>query len=98
MTLPHFSFCSAFLLGLTGLAFHRTHLLSALLCLEGTMLSLYVGLSLWSTSFSSPSMSLLPMLILTFSACEAGAGLALMVATTRTHGTDKLHNLNLLQC
>nr|YP_138261.1 NADH dehydrogenase subunit 4L [Bombina fortinuptialis]AAT07842.1 NADH dehydrogenase subunit 4L [Bombina fortinuptialis] len=98
MTLMHFSFCSAFILGLTGLAFHRTHLLSALLCLEGMMLSLFLGLSLWSSQMSSISFSLAPMLILTFSACEAGTGLALLVATTRTHGTDNLHNLNLLQC
>nr|YP_009646742.1 NADH dehydrogenase subunit 4L [Bombina bombina]AFV95153.1 NADH dehydrogenase subunit 4L [Bombina variegata variegata]AFV95205.1 NADH dehydrogenase subunit 4L [Bombina variegata scabra]AFV95217.1 NADH dehydrogenase subunit 4L [Bombina pachypus]ABU75233.1 NADH dehydrogenase subunit 4L [Bombina bombina]AFV95127.1 NADH dehydrogenase subunit 4L [Bombina bombina] len=98
MTLTHFSFCSAFILGLTGLAFHRTHLLSALLCLEGMMLSLFLGLSLWSSQMPSVSFSLAPMLILTFSACEAGTGLALLVATTRTHGTDNLHNLNLLQC
>nr|YP_007316813.1 NADH dehydrogenase subunit 4L [Pelodytes cf. punctatus II-2011]AEC33170.1 NADH dehydrogenase subunit 4L [Pelodytes cf. punctatus II-2011] len=98
MTLTYFSFCSAFLLGLTGLAFHRTHLLSALLCLEGMMLSLYLGLSLWTTSNDMPSFSLIPLLVLTLSACEAGTGLALMVAATRTHGTDKLHNLNLLQC
>nr|QBB73062.1 NADH dehydrogenase subunit 4L [Bombina bombina]QXL58202.1 NADH dehydrogenase subunit 4L [Bombina bombina]QXL58215.1 NADH dehydrogenase subunit 4L [Bombina bombina]QXL58228.1 NADH dehydrogenase subunit 4L [Bombina bombina]QXL58241.1 NADH dehydrogenase subunit 4L [Bombina bombina] len=98
MTLTHFSFCSAFILGLTGLAFHRTHLLSALLCLEGMMLSLFLGLSLWSSQMPSVSFSLAPMLILTFSACEAGTGLALLVAATRTHGTDNLHNLNLLQC
>nr|YP_001122780.1 NADH dehydrogenase subunit 4L [Bombina variegata]AAX53883.1 NADH dehydrogenase subunit 4L [Bombina variegata] len=98
MTLTHFSFCSAFILGLTGLAFHRTHLLSALLCLEGMMLSLFLGLSLWSSQMPSVSFSLAPMLVLTFSACEAGTGLALLVATTRTHGTDNLHNLNLLQC
>nr|AVY52440.1 NADH dehydrogenase subunit 4L [Oreolalax jingdongensis] len=98
MTLTHLSFCSAFILGLIGLTFHRTHLLSALLCLEGTMLSLYLASSLWSTSLSIPMSSISPMLILTFSACEAGTGLALMVATTRTYGNDKLHNLNLLQC
>nr|YP_009700542.1 NADH dehydrogenase subunit 4L [Xenopus lenduensis]QEQ13613.1 NADH dehydrogenase subunit 4L [Xenopus lenduensis] len=98
MTLIHFSFCSAFILGLTGLALNRSHLLSALLCLEGTMLSMYVGLCIWPTMTMSFSFSLIPMLMLTFSACEAATGLALMVATTRTHGTDKLFNLNLLQC
>jgi len=39
-----------------------------------------------------------PILLLAFSACEASAGLALLVATARTHGTDRLQNLNLLQC
>nr|CAI38779.1 NADH dehydrogenase subunit 4L [Ascaphus truei] len=98
MTLMHFSFYSAFTLALTGLAFNRTHLLSALLCLEGVMLSLFVGLSVWSIQMASYTFTLAPMLVLTFSACEAGTGLALMVATSRTHGSDNLHNLNLLQC
>nr|WIL10191.1 NADH dehydrogenase subunit 4L [Megophrys spinata] len=89
---------SSLMLSLLGLTFHRTHLLSALLCLEGAMLSLYLGVSLWSSYMALPSFSTIPILILTFSACEAGTGLALMVATTRTHGTDNLLNLNLLKC
>nr|WNH21135.1 NADH dehydrogenase subunit 4L [Sufflamen bursa] len=98
MTLVHFSFSAAFILGLAGLTFHRTHLLSALLCLEGMMLSLFIALSLWSMQFSSTSSSALPVFLLAFSACEAGAGLALLVATARTHGSDRLQALNLLQC
>nr|YP_004021570.1 NADH dehydrogenase subunit 4L [Leiopelma archeyi]ADG85498.1 NADH dehydrogenase subunit 4L [Leiopelma archeyi] len=98
MTITHFSFYAAFTLGLTGLALHRAHLLSALLCLEGMMLSLFVGLSLWVTQLSSLASSLMPMIVLTLSACEASTGLALMVAASRTHGSDNLHNLNLLQC
>nr|YP_009311731.1 NADH dehydrogenase subunit 4L [Aborichthys elongatus]BAV70751.1 NADH dehydrogenase subunit 4L [Aborichthys elongatus] len=98
MTPVHFTFSSAFMLGLMGLAFHRTHLLSALLCLEGMMLSLFIALALWALQFESTMFSTAPMLLLAFSACEAGAGLALLVATTRTHGADRLQNLNLLQC
>nr|YP_009332429.1 NADH dehydrogenase subunit 4L [Oreonectes furcocaudalis]YP_009514637.1 NADH dehydrogenase subunit 4L [Yunnanilus jinxiensis]YP_010745096.1 NADH dehydrogenase subunit 4L [Troglonectes macrolepis]YP_010745109.1 NADH dehydrogenase subunit 4L [Troglonectes barbatus]YP_010745135.1 NADH dehydrogenase subunit 4L [Troglonectes donglanensis]YP_010745174.1 NADH dehydrogenase subunit 4L [Troglonectes duanensis]YP_010745187.1 NADH dehydrogenase subunit 4L [Troglonectes translucens]YP_010745200.1 NADH len=98
MTPVHFSFSSAFTLGLMGLAFHRTHLLSALLCLEGMMLSLFIALALWAMQFESTVFSTAPMLLLAFSACEASAGLALLVATARTHGTDRLQNLNLLQC
>nr|YP_009349133.1 NADH dehydrogenase subunit 4L [Micronemacheilus cruciatus]YP_010745083.1 NADH dehydrogenase subunit 4L [Oreonectes luochengensis]YP_010745161.1 NADH dehydrogenase subunit 4L [Oreonectes guananensis]QGT34246.1 NADH dehydrogenase subunit 4L [Micronemacheilus pulcherrimus]WET58509.1 NADH dehydrogenase subunit 4L [Oreonectes platycephalus]WRK19188.1 NADH dehydrogenase subunit 4L [Oreonectes sp. a XL-2024]WRK19201.1 NADH dehydrogenase subunit 4L [Oreonectes sp. c XL-2024]WET58470.1 NADH dehydr len=98
MTPVHFSFSSAFMLGLMGLAFHRTHLLSALLCLEGMMLSLFIALALWALQFESTMFSTAPMLLLAFSACEASAGLALLVATARTHGTDRLQNLNLLQC
>nr|QOH91235.1 NADH dehydrogenase subunit 4L [Hemibarbus labeo] len=98
MTPMHFSFSSAFILGLMGLAFHRTHLLSALLCLEGMMLSLFIALALWPLQFESTSFSTAPMLLLAFSACEASTGLALLVATARTHGTDRLQNLNLLQC
>nr|YP_008144618.1 NADH dehydrogenase subunit 4L [Epinephelus trimaculatus]AGI78299.1 NADH dehydrogenase subunit 4L [Epinephelus trimaculatus]AGN72529.1 NADH dehydrogenase subunit 4L [Epinephelus trimaculatus] len=98
MTPVHFAFSSAFILGLTGLAFHRTHLLSALLCLEGMMLSLFIALSLWAVQLNSTSFCTAPMLLLAFSACEASAGLALLVATARTHGTDHLKSLNLLQC
>ncbi|YP_006073242.1 ND4L gene product (mitochondrion) [Labeo rohita] len=98
MTPVHFSFSSAFILGLMGLAFHRTHLLSALLCLEGKMLSLLIALALWALQFESTGFSTAAMLLLAFSACEEGTGLALLVAPARTHGTDRLQNLNLLQC
>nr|YP_009388732.1 NADH dehydrogenase subunit 4L [Mastacembelus erythrotaenia]ARU77144.1 NADH dehydrogenase subunit 4L [Mastacembelus erythrotaenia]BBU25977.1 NADH dehydrogenase subunit 4L [Mastacembelus erythrotaenia] len=98
MTPTHFTFSSAFALGLMGLAFHRTHLLSALLCLEGMMLTLFIALSLWTLQLNSTSFSTSPMLLLAFSACEASTGLALLVATARTHGTDHLQSLNLLQC
>nr|WNH18183.1 NADH dehydrogenase subunit 4L [Zameus squamulosus] len=94
----YFSFTSAFILGLMGLAFNRSHLLSALLCLEGMMLSLFIAIALWSMMLNSTSHSITPMILLTFSACEASAGLALLVAATRTHGSDHLQNLNLLQC
>nr|BAG74820.1 NADH dehydrogenase subunit 4L [Xenotoca eiseni] len=98
MTPVHFVFSSSFMLGLAGLAFHRTHLLSALLCLEGMMLSLFIALSTWTLQFNSTNFAPSPMILLAFSACEASAGLALLVATARTHGTDRLQSLNLLQC
>nr|WNH37469.1 NADH dehydrogenase subunit 4L [Serranus annularis] len=98
MSPTHFTLSMAFMLGLMGLAFNRTHLLSALLCLEGMMLSLFIALSLWTLQLDSSSFSVAPMLLLAFSACEAGAGLALLVATSRTHGTDRLQNLSLLKC
>nr|QBB10623.1 NADH dehydrogenase subunit 4L [Megadyptes antipodes antipodes]QBB10647.1 NADH dehydrogenase subunit 4L [Megadyptes waitaha]QBB10671.1 NADH dehydrogenase subunit 4L [Megadyptes antipodes richdalei]QOJ46926.1 NADH dehydrogenase subunit 4L [Megadyptes antipodes]QBB10635.1 NADH dehydrogenase subunit 4L [Megadyptes antipodes antipodes] len=94
----HLSFYSAFALSSLGLAFHRTHLISALLCLESMMLSMYIALSTWPIENQAASFTLMPMLMLTFSACEAGAGLAMLVASTRTHGSDHLHNMNLLQC
>nr|ATL15919.1 NADH dehydrogenase subunit 4L [Johnius distinctus] len=98
MTLVHYVFSSAFILGLTGLALHRTHLLSALLCLEAMMLSLFIALSLWTLQLGSTSFSAAPLLLLAFSACEASVGLALLVAASRTHGSDRLQSLNLLQC
>nr|BCD56085.1 NADH dehydrogenase subunit 4L [Threskiornis aethiopicus] len=97
MSLSHLCFYSAFALSGLGLAFHRTHLISALLCLESMMLSMYVALSIWPIENQAPSFTLMPVLMLSFSACEA-TGLAMLVASTRTHGSDHLHNLNLLQC
>nr|YP_010000698.1 NADH dehydrogenase subunit 4L [Calcarius ornatus]QOD96610.1 NADH dehydrogenase subunit 4L [Calcarius ornatus] len=98
MSYLHLSFYSAFTLSSLGLAFHRTHLISALLCLESMMLSMYVALAMWPIQMQSSVSNILPILMLTFSACEAGTGLALLVASTRTHGSDHLHNFNLLQC
>nr|QHI42841.1 NADH dehydrogenase subunit 4L [Entelurus aequoreus] len=98
MSLIHLALSSCFILGLMGVSFHRTHLLSALLCLEGMMLSLYLTLSVWVLQMDSPNLSLAPMLLLAFSACEAAVGLALLVATSRTHNTDHLKALNILQC
>nr|YP_003264364.1 NADH dehydrogenase subunit 4L [Serrivomer sector]WMI36647.1 NADH dehydrogenase subunit 4L [Stemonidium hypomelas]BAI44477.1 NADH dehydrogenase subunits 4L [Serrivomer sector] len=98
MTPIHFSFTLAFVLSFSGLAFHRKHLLSALLCLEAMMLSLYIAMALWSFQTEANIFSSAPVMLLAFSACEASAGLALLVATSRTHGTDHLKNLNLLQC
>nr|YP_009145080.1 NADH dehydrogenase subunit 4L [Phaethon lepturus]AKJ85752.1 NADH dehydrogenase subunit 4L [Phaethon lepturus]QOD97401.1 NADH dehydrogenase subunit 4L [Phaethon lepturus] len=98
MSLLHLSFYSTFALSGLGLAFHRTHLISALLCLESMMLSMYVALSSWPIENQAATFTLMPVLMLAFSACEAGIGLAMLVASTRTHGSDHLHNLNLLQC
>nr|YP_009232569.1 NADH dehydrogenase subunit 4L [Ninox scutulata]ABY77679.1 NADH dehydrogenase subunit 4L [Ninox scutulata]AMA34370.1 NADH dehydrogenase subunit 4L [Ninox scutulata] len=98
MPLSHLPFYSTFILGTLGLAFHRTHLISALLCLESMMLSMYIALSAWPIENQMPSSTLMPVLMLAFSACEAGTGLAMLVASTRTHGSDHLHNFNLLQC
>nr|QBA55901.1 NADH dehydrogenase subunit 4L [Pernis ptilorhynchus]BCD55851.1 NADH dehydrogenase subunit 4L [Pernis ptilorhynchus orientalis] len=98
MSLSHLCFYSSFTLSCLGLTFHRTHLISALLCLEAMMLSMYIALSIWPIESQTTSSTMMPVLMLTFSACEAGTGLGMLVASTRTHGSDHLHNLNLLQC
>nr|YP_009561237.1 NADH dehydrogenase subunit 4L [Geochelone elegans]QAR49212.1 NADH dehydrogenase subunit 4L [Geochelone elegans] len=98
MTPAHFSCYSAFIISIMGLSLHRTHLISTLLCLEGMMLSLLMALSMWPIQLQTPSLMLTPMLMLAFSACEAGMGLSLLVASSRTYESDHLRNLNLLQC
>nr|YP_010164606.1 NADH dehydrogenase subunit 4L [Muraenesox cinereus]QRM91343.1 NADH dehydrogenase subunit 4L [Muraenesox cinereus] len=98
MAPTYLSFAVAFVLGFSGLAFQRKYLLSALLCLEAMMLSLYMALALLSIQTGSTILAPAPMMLLAFSACEAGVGLALLVATSRTHDMKNLNNLNLLQC
>ncbi|NWZ06366.1 NU4LM oxidoreductase, partial [Agelaius phoeniceus] len=46
MSYLHLSFYSAFAPSSLGLAFHRTHLISALQCLESTILSMYIALAI----------------------------------------------------
>jgi len=52
--------------------------------------------STWPVENQATSFTLMPLLMLTLSACEAGTGLVILVASTRTHGSNYLHNLNLL--
>nr|YP_007316826.1 NADH dehydrogenase subunit 4L [Sooglossus thomasseti]AEC33196.1 NADH dehydrogenase subunit 4L [Sooglossus thomasseti]AGN71558.1 NADH dehydrogenase subunit 4L [Sooglossus thomasseti] len=84
-------------LAMIGFTIYRTHLLSALLCLESMMLSLFIMLTTWSQFTNSTLQIMTPIMLLTFSACETGLGLSLMIATARTHGNDHLNTLNLLQ-
>nr|YP_009112234.1 NADH dehydrogenase subunit 4L [Hemidactylus bowringii]AIY32704.1 NADH dehydrogenase subunit 4L [Teratoscincus roborowskii]AIY61206.1 NADH dehydrogenase subunit 4L [Hemidactylus bowringii]AJJ48359.1 NADH dehydrogenase subunit 4L [Teratoscincus roborowskii] len=87
-----------FALGLLGLALHRTHLVSALLCLEGLMLAMFTTMAALPQTMSTTTATVHPILMLSLAACEAGVGLALLVATTRAYASDNLKNLNLLAC
>nr|AGN71375.1 NADH dehydrogenase subunit 4L [Odontophrynus occidentalis] len=100
MTITHeiWLLYAMFFLCLFGYSFNRLHLLSTLLCLEGMMLTMFIGLTLWSVKMAVTFSMMYPVIMLTMSACEAGLGLSLMIATTRSHGTDNLKSLNLLQC
>uniref|UniRef100_A0A7N4NU64 NADH-ubiquinone oxidoreductase chain 4L n=1 Tax=Sarcophilus harrisii TaxID=9305 RepID=A0A7N4NU64_SARHA len=88
----------AFTLALIGVLIYRSHLISTLLCLEGIILSLFILITLLITHFHIFSISIMPLILLVFSACEAGIGLALLVKISTTHGNDYIQNLNLLQC
>nr|ATZ81874.1 NADH dehydrogenase subunit 4L [Notamacropus rufogriseus] len=88
----------AFLLALAGVLIYRSHLMSTLLCLEGMMLSLFILMALLISHFHMFSASMAPLILLVFSACEAGVGLALLVKTSSNYGNDYVQNLNLLQC
>ncbi|ACD81891.1 NADH dehydrogenase subunit 4L (mitochondrion) [Anolis carolinensis] len=98
MTPTNLLMYSTFSLSIFGLSMHRSHLVSALLCIEGMMLALFITSATLLSTTQTTSLAATPIILLTFSACEAGTGLALLVATARTHGNDHLQNLNLLQC
>nr|AZZ71457.1 NADH dehydrogenase subunit 4L [Holbrookia lacerata]AZZ71470.1 NADH dehydrogenase subunit 4L [Holbrookia lacerata]AZZ71480.1 NADH dehydrogenase subunit 4L [Holbrookia lacerata]AZZ71493.1 NADH dehydrogenase subunit 4L [Holbrookia lacerata]AZZ71633.1 NADH dehydrogenase subunit 4L [Holbrookia lacerata] len=98
MTPMYFMLNSTFSLSILGLSMHRTHLVSALLCIEGMMLALFISFTMLFSTTQLSALAPAPIILLAFSACEAGTGLALLVATSRTHGNDHLKNLNLLQC
>ncbi|YP_010555705.1 NADH dehydrogenase subunit 4L (mitochondrion) [Pelodiscus sinensis] len=98
MTPLHLSYFMTFIISMTGFMLHRTSLISTLLCLEAMMLSLFIATSVCPIQLQTTSFMLNPMLILTFSACEASLGLSLLVASSRTHNPNNLQNLNLLQC
>nr|WEW63532.1 NADH dehydrogenase subunit 4L [Galegeeska rufescens] len=88
----------AFFVSLTGLMLYRSHIMSSLLCLEGMMLSLFILASLTTLNMNFTMMTVLPMILLVFAACEAAIGLSLLVMVSNTYGLDYVHNLNLLQC
>nr|BAI53518.1 NADH dehydrogenase subunit 4L [Monognathus jesperseni] len=98
MSLIQFHSTMAFMLSFSGLVFHRKHLLSALICLEAMMLATYMGMSMWVTHMESLTSWSMPLMFLSISACEAGVGLAILVASSRTHGSTHLKALNLLKC
>nr|YP_086849.1 NADH dehydrogenase subunit 4L [Rhineura floridana]AAT08498.1 NADH dehydrogenase subunit 4L [Rhineura floridana] len=88
----------SFIFCLLGLATHRSHFVSALLCLEGMMLTLYILISMFTLNTLSTSSSINPIILLTLSACEAAVGLAILVTTSHTHGSDNLKTMSLLKC
>nr|BAP90291.1 NADH dehydrogenase subunit 4L [Tropiocolotes steudneri] len=98
MTIAQFLMYTTFTLAMAGLILYRKHLISALLCLEGLMITLFFALTTISQSLFTTTTTIQPIILLTLSACEAGTGLALLVASSRTHASDHLKTMNLLMC
>ncbi|TEA25424.1 hypothetical protein DBR06_SOUSAS11710012, partial [Sousa chinensis] len=97
VSLIHINILIAFTISLTGLLIYRSSLISALLCLEGIVLSLFIlaALTILNSHFTLASM--IPIILLVFAACEAAIGLALLVIISNAYGTDYVQNLNLLR-
>nr|YP_003667968.1 NADH dehydrogenase subunit 4L [Leiolepis guttata]BAJ08146.1 NADH dehydrogenase subunit 4L [Leiolepis guttata]BAQ00129.1 NADH dehydrogenase subunit 4L [Leiolepis boehmei] len=98
MTSMHLLLYSTFTMGLIGASVNRIHLMSTLLCIEGMLLILYIMMTLTTSTLHFTSTASSPIILLTLGACEASAGLTLLVITSQSHANDHLKNLNLLQC
>uniref|UniRef100_UPI0000161C4C NADH dehydrogenase subunit 4L n=1 Tax=Patiria pectinifera TaxID=7594 RepID=UPI0000161C4C len=86
-----------FYLGLLGILINRLHFLSILLCLELLLISLFLSLTVWAINANTTFLLTNNLILLTLSACEASAGLSLMVALSRTHNSDLVSTINILQ-
>nr|WQA11519.1 NADH dehydrogenase subunit 4L [Melanodrymia sp. A LZ-2023] len=84
-------FCS-----LVVLVMQYKHLLSCLLSLEAMTLSLFIFLL--GTTMVDNSEAYMLLVFLTFAACEASLGLAILVSLIRTHGNDYVHSFSMQKC
>jgi NADH-ubiquinone oxidoreductase chain 4L len=75
----------------------QSHLLIALITLEGLILRLVLYVPVILT-ISGLSVGIASILLLTLGACEASLGLALLVIITRFHGSDLINNLTINKC
>nr|YP_010173894.1 NADH dehydrogenase subunit 4L [Pareas stanleyi]QSJ54560.1 NADH dehydrogenase subunit 4L [Pareas stanleyi] len=87
---------TAFILAMVSMSTQHKHLMMALMCLETMMLLLFTMLTLPILTATTLSQTPMPIISLTISVCGAAVGLSLVVAVTRTHGSDFLKNLSLL--
>nr|P15554.1 RecName: Full=NADH-ubiquinone oxidoreductase chain 4L; AltName: Full=NADH dehydrogenase subunit 4L [Strongylocentrotus purpuratus]CAA31154.2 NADH dehydrogenase subunit 4L [Strongylocentrotus purpuratus] len=88
---------SMFYLGLMGILLNRLHFLSILLCLELLLISLFIGIAIWNNNTGVPQNTTFNLFVLTLVACEASIGLSLMVGLSRTHSSNLVGSLSLLQ-
>nr|YP_044760.1 NADH dehydrogenase subunit 4L [Rena humilis]BAD24745.1 NADH dehydrogenase subunit 4L [Rena humilis] len=98
MTTTQLTLTTIFILSMAGLSTQQAHFVSALLCIEATMLSIFISMITHAHNTHSMINMCSPTILLSLSACEAAIGLSLMIATMRTHGSDNLALLNLLKC
>lgn len=85
------------LLTLFTLCIQRQHFLISLLALEATILTLVI-LSISNVGSEITTDLFYVLIILTFGACEARLGLALLVSITRIFGSDLVKSLAINKC
>nr|AUJ21411.1 NADH dehydrogenase subunit 4L [Chaetopleura apiculata] len=74
----------------------RKHLLNCLLSLEMILLSIFLVILSLLSGVSSEGLMI--FILLTFAACEASLGLALLVILIRSHGNDYVFSLSTHKC
>nr|AML26003.1 NADH dehydrogenase subunit 4L [Staphylinidae sp. BMNH 1274240] len=93
LMLMYFSMFMYFM-GLISFSINRKHFLMMLLSLEFIVLSLYLSLFIFLSSFNYEFY--ISMVFLTMSVCEGVLGLSILVLMIRTHGNDYYKSFNLL--
>nr|YP_003540866.1 NADH dehydrogenase subunit 4L [Hypsiglena slevini]ACD77389.1 NADH dehydrogenase subunit 4L [Hypsiglena slevini] len=96
MELTKTALYTSFMITIMSLSTQHKHLMLALMCVESMMLIMFTMLVLFTSTSKTLSQIPMPTILLTISVCGAAIGLSLVVATTRTHGSDFLKNLSLL--
>lgn len=92
-----FVFCFAVFSALMAVFSHRSHLLMCLLGLEGAVLRIVIVAAM-SYGGAYTLNAFICVVILTFGACEASLGLALIVFITRSYGRDLVKSMNIVKC
>lgn len=85
---------------LTLIAFisQRVHLLIALLCLEGIILTLVLLIPSFLCLTNILNIPIFALIILTIGACEARIGLSIIVNISRSYGTDLFNSTSFNKC
>ena len=88
----------SYLITLLAFIIQRSHLLIALLCLEGIILTLVLLIPSFLYLSNINNILIFALIILTIGACEARIGLRILVNISRAYGTDLFKSISLNKC
>lgn len=92
-----YAFFFIYILGLTGIFFNRSNIVSIIMSIELVLLSINLIFLTSSSYLDDLFGNLIALIILTVAAAESSIGLALVVRYYRTKGTISTEFLNLLR-
>lgn len=88
----------SYILALIAFVLQRSHLLIALLSLEGIILTLVLLIPSVLYLTNIVNISVFALIILTLGACEASVGLSILVNMSRSYGTDLFISVSSNKC